>query len=223
LEVKIEKIIRSRRTTIELYITDDARLIIRAPFSADEKTINHFIEKHKRWIDKKIKLIKEQRENFKEKRFVDGENFLYLGNNFKLNVVENKSKALLFDNGFYLSKDLSTCAKEIFEKCYKEKAKEIFTERAQYYSEIMNLKYSKIRIMSAKRRWASCSKKGNLNFNWRLVMAPLNIIDYVVVHELAHLIEYNHKKKFWEKVEKVLPDYKLRRKWLKDNGYLLKI
>ncbi|MCX6807530.1 MAG: M48 family metallopeptidase, partial [Patescibacteria group bacterium] len=82
-------------------------------------------------------------------------------------------------------------------------------------------KYKQIRVTSAKKRWGSCSHKGNISFSWRLIMATPSIIDYVIVHELAHLREYNHSKKFWQFVAKIIPYYKEQRKWLKDNGYTL--
>ena len=82
----------------------------------------------------------------------------------------------------------------------------------------MELKYDKIIITGAMKRWGSCSSKGNLNFAWRLVMAPIDIIDYVVVHELSHIVHRNHSKRFWEQVETIFPDYKIKRKWLKEYG-----
>lgn len=100
----------------------------------------------------------------------------------------------------------------------KKMVKEKITERVQWYSELTGIKYSKIKINKAKTRWGSCSSKGSLNFNYRLYFAPLEILDYVVVHELSHIREMNHSKKFWNRVELVIPDYKKRRKWLRTEG-----
>lgn len=91
-------------------------------------------------------------------------------------------------------------------------------ERVSFYASLMDVSYGRITIRNQKSRWGSCSSKGNLNFNCLLMLAPLEIIDYVVVHELCHRREMNHSPLFWHEVESVLPDYKKRRKWLKDNG-----
>lgn len=101
---------------------------------------------------------------------------------------------------------------------YKEIAKSVFTEKAFYYKKIMNVTFHNITVKEQKTRWGSCSSKKNLNFNWKLLMMPESILEYVVVHELAHLKYMNHSQYFWKEVEKVLPDYKNRRKWLKENG-----
>ncbi len=97
------------------------------------------------------------------------------------------------------------------------RAKRIIPSRVRYYADLMGLEYGNITIRMQKTRWGSCSSKGNLNFNCLLMRTPDEIIDYVVVHELCHLKEMNHSKRFWSEVEKVLPDYKERRKWLKDH------
>lgn len=104
------------------------------------------------------------------------------------------------------------------EKALREKARDRITERAAYFGEIMGVDYGRIAIRSAKTRWGSCSGKGNLNFHWKLILMPPEILDYVVVHELAHRLEMNHSPRFWVQVEKVLPDYRRRRLWLKEHG-----
>lgn len=97
-------------------------------------------------------------------------------------------------------------------------AVKVISEKVRYYAEIMNVHYGRITIRNQKTRWGSCSEKGNLNFNCLLMLAPDEVIDYVVVHELCHLIEMNHSKAFWQQVEHVMPDYKEHRKWLKEHG-----
>lgn len=99
-----------------------------------------------------------------------------------------------------------------------EQALEIIPKRVSYYAEMIGVTYGRITIRNQKTRWGSCSAKGNLNFNCLLMLMPMEIIDYVVIHELCHRKEMNHSKRFWDEVEKVLPDYKERRKWLKENG-----
>lgn len=99
-----------------------------------------------------------------------------------------------------------------------DRALKVIPEKVRYYSEKMNVRYGKITIRNQKTRWGSCSAKGNLNFNCLLMLVPDEVIDYVVVHELCHLIEMNHSSAFWEQVEYVMPNYKERRHWLKEHG-----
>ena len=108
-------------------------------------------------------------------------------------------------------------------KWLRKRAKEIIGERVRKFQEIMNVQPKEIKIRNYKARWGSHNGKGVITFNLFLVMAPLEIVDYVVVHELAHLIENNHSKKFWCQVEKILPDYRQRRIWLRENGIILRI
>jgi predicted metal-dependent hydrolase len=101
---------------------------------------------------------------------------------------------------------------------FKQKAKEIIPQRVKHYAALHNLNYQKIKINSAKKRLGSCSSRGNLNFSWRIVLAPPLVIDYIVCHELAHLIERNHSAKYWRVVEKIFPKHKECKKWLKEKG-----
>lgn len=104
------------------------------------------------------------------------------------------------------------------EAVYRAQASEIFARKAAYYAARMGVTYNRITIRDQKTRWGSCSGKGNLNFNWRLVLAPVPVLDYVVVHELAHRREMNHSSRFWDVVEEIMPDYQIHRRWLRDHG-----
>ncbi len=174
------ELIRSKRKTISIEITSDARVVVRAPMRASVKDINRFIGEKADWIEKH--LIK----------------------------IEERQKELLDNPPKELTKQ------EI--KLLVTKAKRVIPVKVREYSEILGVDYGRITIRMQKSRWGSCSSKGNLNFNCLLMRTPDEIIDYVVVHELCHLKEMNHSPRFWAEVEKVIPDYKERRKWLKDHG-----
>ena len=103
-------------------------------------------------------------------------------------------------------------------KILREKTRKLVTERVKHYAAIIGVHYNQIAIRTQRTRWGSCSSKGNLNFNCLLGLTPPEVLEYVVVHELCHLIEMNHSKQFWDAVERIIPDYKVLRKWLKDNG-----
>ena len=104
------------------------------------------------------------------------------------------------------------------ERWYREQARKRIGRRVMYFARQMGVTYGRISIRAARTRWGSCSADGNLNFHWKLVLMPPEILDYVVVHELAHRKEMNHSQRFWAEVERILPDYKARRKWLKEFG-----
>ena len=106
---------------------------------------------------------------------------------------------------------------------YRQAAKEYIPKRVAYYAQLLDVTYATISIRDPKTRWGSCSSKGNLSFSWRLILAPPKVLDYVVVHELCHRKEMNHSPRFWALVESMIPDYKIHRKWLKENGEKLRV
>ena len=218
----ISQVIRTKRRTLVLQIMPDASLIIRAPARASEGTIRKAVKNKMSWILKKQRIA---RETFRPPvKFIDGEEFLYLGEWRKLLVIPGASVPLVFnENEFLLSGTHLPEARRLFKKWYKEKAFEIINNRIKQYAERTGLKYTNISITSAKKRWGSCSLKGRLNFTWRLVMTPLAVVDYVIVHELAHLEEHNHSSRFWQKVRVLLPNYLQAKQWLKNNHLLLNL
>ncbi len=118
-------------------------------------------------------------------------------------------------------KDIRKDEDEAKKTSYKKLARKVITARTEYYASILGTTYNTLSIRDQKTRWGSCSGRNNLSFNWRLILAPPEILDYVVVHELCHLVHMNHSKEFWTLVGSILPDYKIRRKWLKENGHTL--
>lgn len=223
MDIKTEKIVRTKRKTIALEVTDSATLIVRVPYGVSESTIQAVIRKHYDWIIKKKNEVEARDPKVSAKEFVNGEGFLYLGKYYKLQIVEDQEEPLKFENAFYLSKEALPYAEKVFTEWYKKAALEKITERVHFYAKMGGYNYSRINITNAQRRWGSCSSKGNLNFSWRLIMAPLSVIDYVVVHELVHLEEKNHGKAFWTKVRILMPDYQKHESWLKNNGHMLKL
>lgn len=118
---------------------------------------------------------------------------------------------------------MSEQQKAALEKRYRQAAKEYFPRRADYFAQLVGVSYDRIRIAEQKTRWGSCSSNRTLSFNWKLMLAPPHVLDYVVVHELCHLKEMNHSPRFWAEVEKIIPEYKEYRKWLKENGNTLQV
>ncbi len=216
-----DKIIYSNRKTIALQINENAELIVRAPHYVSLKKINSFIDEKRDWLEKTINKAEQRKKALQSnKEFRDGKTVMFLGKEYQVQL-NGKTKNIEFSEytiQFPFGK--IEYADEYLTKWYKKQAKEIITLRIKDYAKALGLSFSKIGITSAKKRWGSCNSKGNINFSYRLVMTPPVIIDYVIVHELMHLKEMNHSPRFWAKVGQVIPDYKLRRKWLKENNHL---
>ena len=217
MQIKIDKLIRSKRRTIALIIERDGSFIVRAPMRASTAAIETFIQQKADWIISTRDRMKSI-EPILGKQYTDGEKFLFLGSSFDLKLVGFQKHLLHFDSGFTLSRAAQAKGEQVFTRWYKERALEIISERVRQYSQQYNFTPKQVKISSAKTRWGSCSPNGTLNFTWRLVMAPLEVIDYVVAHELAHLRVKNHSSKFWKMVESIYPEYKKQRKWLRENG-----
>ena len=223
--MQIKKIIRSKRRTISLQLCDDATLIVKAPLRVKKNIIHQVILKHHKWLERKKKEILSREIKFIEKEFVNGEKYFYLGKLYPLKIVQNNEKEypLILSNGnFFLQKNISD-AKNAFVVWYKQAAREKILQRVDWYSEKTGFSFNRVKISNARKQWGSCTNIGNLSFSWRLIMAPLPVIDYVVIHELVHLVEKSHSKSFWNKVQFFMPDYKVQKNWLKKNGYLLKL
>jgi len=221
-EIPVEKVIRSRRRTIALEITSGATLVVRAPLRASTAEIEKIIRQKSSWILKKIGEIK-QRPHSPCHEFAEGEMFLYLGRSYPLQIVENGSMVIERSDRLYVPRSVLPDIRNQLKRWYTGEARREISARCMYFSLKTGHFPVTIRITDAQQRWGSCTPKGGVNFSWRLIQAPPEMVDYVVVHELVHLIQPDHSKKFWDKVRKILPDYELRRRWLKDNVGLLKI
>lgn len=219
--VEIDQLIRSKRKTIALIVRPDGTLIVRAPLRASSASIREFVEKNIEWIEKKQA---EARAVVlpAPKKYMSGEKFEYLGNVYPLEVSPRQKKILLFEDGtFKLAEAAQPQAELALERWYRTQAQKIIQERVNLYALREDVHYAKIGITSARTRWGSCSSTGSLNFSWRLIQAPIEIVDYVVVHELVHTVFHDHSRRFWMRVEQILPDYRERRNWLKRNGHRL--
>lgn len=216
----IDQLIRSKRKTVAIIVQRDGKVIVRAPLKASERQIRQFVESKIGWIGEKKIQMQEQAPAL-QRKFTAGERFPYLGQDYALSVVSGPRAGLRFEGGFSLNQNSQAEAALLFEKWYKAAARKVLTERVRFYAQKFGLKYQKIRISSARTRWGSCSSRGTLSFTWRLVMAPLEVVDYVVVHELAHLRVQNHSAAFWAEVAQMMPDFKRQRDWLKKNGRFL--
>lgn len=220
MPVMIDRIIRSKRRTIALVVETDGSVTVRAPLRASDRLILQFVEKHAGWVEKKNAEMRAV-VPFSPKQYLPGESFLYLGQAYPLEIVKDQKRKLVLEDGFRLADSVQTAAEMVFQDWYRQQASRMIRARVAFFAERHQFNYKKIRISSARTRWGSCSSKGTLSFSWRLILTPPEVIDYVVVHELAHTVHHNHSKRFWKLVEKLLPDYRERQKRLKQFGQLV--
>lgn len=215
----IDKIVRSNRRSVSLVITKEASLEVRAPFNVPLEIIQGFINKKRSWIERNKESVRKLRASVVTKQFVDGEEFLYEGSNYQLQ--SSVCEAISISDVLHFPKKFLPEAKLHLIAWYKIQASKKIIERVNHYANNTGLKYKAIKLTNAKRSWGSCSHKGSLNINWRLVMAPPAILDYIIVHELVHLVEKNHSKQFWDRVQAILPNYEEQERWLKQKGNML--
>jgi predicted metal-dependent hydrolase len=221
--MKIDKLIRTRRKTIALIIQSNGSMVVRAPLRATNRQIQQLIDQKAAWIQETREKVKAIYPQVAPRQYACGETFLFLGKSHRLEVVEQARSPLALNGHFVLAKTALPLAEAVFTRWYRQQARQIITERAACYAAKYGFHYKLVKITSARTRWGSCSSKGALSFTWRLIMAPLEVIDYVVVHELVHTLERNHRKAFWERVQAILPDYKQKIAWLKTNGHLISL
>jgi predicted metal-dependent hydrolase len=204
-----------------------------APWLTPKRSMDRFVLQNLKWIEKQVDKVEQQRKLRPEFKYRSGDTFYYFGEPVTLVVepsdrkrpdIKIREDQLVITLHRDIGKTYAIAAiKKTIENFYRKKAEEVIHDRLQHFNEHYGFRYNRVTLRNQKSRWGSCSAKKNLNFNWRLIMAPIEVIDYVVVHELCHLKEMNHSARYWALVKKTLPNHKLARKWLKDYHYLLRV
>lgn len=216
INIEINQVIRSERKSFRIEVKN-GKINVMAPLWAKKEDIDSMVQRNSNWIITKLDQYKN--DPVIKKEFVTGEMFLFLGEEYPLIVEDNPSYALKFhDKAFYLASDCRENATEYFTQFYKQKAKKIIAPRTIEISKQLEIEINVVKITSAQRRWGSCSAKGNVNFSFRLILAPPKTIDSVIVHELAHRFEMNHSSKFYDIVKQIMPDHREYDSWLKKNN-----
>jgi len=221
-EIPVPEIVRSRRRTIALIVTPEAKLVVRAPLKAPPAQIEDFVRKQHRWIRKKVAEMRERPQPV-DYSYGEGEIFWYLGRPYPLHIVDDGGTPIRRTDRLCVSRSLMPDIRHRLRRWYRDEAEREIRGRCMWFSMKTGHVPASIRITDARHRWGSCTHRGGLNFSWRLIQAPPAIVDYVVVHELVHISQPDHSRKFWQKVREVLPDYGQRRDWLRENERLLRI
>ncbi|MBR5415102.1 MAG: M48 family metallopeptidase [Thermoguttaceae bacterium] len=208
----------SRRKTMNIIVERDGSLVVQAPKSMTDSEVAAILDKREYAVFRNIADWKVANQERIFHRFLPGQTFLFLGRSYPLEFCARQRKHLLLtDNSFSLRESVAE-PRRAFVKFYKKQAKTIIPEQVTFFEKYFSRKPIAVRIREMPARWGSCTPTGNLYFNWRCIMLPPGIIDYLIVHELAHLEELNHSAAFWQKVAVVLPDYERRRDWLRRHG-----
>lgn len=217
------KIQYSNRKTLNISVERDRSIVVRAPENLSLDKIEEIVHSKRNWIKDKINHAQKYPVDFNAKEFVSGESLLYLGRNYQLLVVDEHYEGIRFNQGFSISKSNQENANELFKEWYLAKALEKIEPLAKKFAANLGVKYNECKTSEMKYRWASCTPKNNILFNWRIIKAPMYVLEYLVAHELAHLIEQNHTPVFWNIVSIQVPNYEKAKKWLKEKGQLLEI
>ena len=219
--VKPDYIIRSNRRTLSLTISKEGELIVKAPKKLSLEYIFNFISQKEKWITSKQNQIVNI--NHLNNDLFNYNKFMFCGKLYEKQEVGKIKNVEIYENNilFPIADQEKTITYAI--KWYKQMSQEIILNRVQYFTELMQLNYETISLTNSKNKWGSCDSDGNLKFNFRICMRPHKVIDYIVIHELTHLIEFNHSKNFYKIIQSVMPDYAKYKQQLKLNNFLLQL
>jgi predicted metal-dependent hydrolase len=207
---------------VNLKVKPTGEILLTVPLDMTDKEIDHVLKKRSSWIKKQLELFAKNKPSNRE--LVSGENFVYLGKNYRLKIIESHEEKAKLNRGYFElyvknKNDYSKKAK-LIEEWYKIKAKEHFKQVTQKYASIVKVEINNMRIRQMKTRWGSCNpKKSYINLNLELIKKPKVAIEYVVFHELAHLVHHNHDKRFYNYLSLHMPDWKKRKSKLEKINY----
>ncbi len=209
----------ARRKTLELTVDRGGELVITAPSAVGDDVLASFVSAKKFWLYTKIAEKEAKQQPIADKEFVSGEGFSYLGRNYRLLLVDKQEVPLKLEGGrFKLVRDQAPKGREHFVRWCTEHASSWLKQRVEGWATRMGVEPKGVEVRDLGFRWGSCGHTGSMNFHWAIILLPASVIDYVIVHELAHLAEANHTPEFWRWVARALPEYEQRKAWLAEHG-----
>jgi len=224
----VAEIVRSSRRKTAAIKIKKGKVFVVVPECLTMAAIESLVDKKHRWIKEKL-AIQNEIMDIKPKEFISGESFSYLGKNHPLKIESGLYPVIkLHQDELVVSVrdktvDNSQAIKQLLFKWYKQQAESELRDKTERYSSIIGVNPSSVTIKSFKSRWGSCSIAGGIQYNWKIIIAPERIVNYVVIHELCHILHHNHSPAFWKAVEKYCHDYRDCSAWLKINGGRLEI
>lgn len=223
---KVNIIKSKRRKTMALKVSR-TDVSIHIPATLPIAMAENFIEQKTLWIQKKLQ--QQSQRQLPERQFTDNELFFFLGNSYSLRLVEKNTTPSVIKTQQYiefygrLNRLSNRSIRNAIICWYKHQAEQFLDSRTAWFANKIGLTPKSITVKTYKARWGSCNSHSDIQYNWKLIQAPPDIIDYVIIHELCHIQHHNHSPAFWRLVEKHYPDFKLARNWLKNNGYKFEI
>ena len=215
MNIPSPEIIRSPRRTIALHISREGKLVVRAPKFAPMGMIQKFIEQNAEWIEDHLQKI--QRALPRTRTYQDGEVYFYQGREVILTIGDYKEIAVRGDRLYFPKVLVFRIEKELTDWFIRE-AKRVITGQVDYYQKQMKVSHNGLTFSDTRSQWGRCTRDNRLQFSWRLIMAPLLTLNYVVVHELTHITYKDHSRDFWARVRYFNPTYRIQQKWLKAHG-----
>lgn len=218
------QIVRSpKRKKLTITVERDRAIIVRAPEGTSEEEVRRVVDSKRRWILAKLRHPQKypDRPHPPGKEVVNGESAPYLGRDYRIEVAETATDEIEFSRLFLVPAARQGKRREVLRDWYIARAKEKILARVEQHARELGVEFAAARIVDNRYRWGSCTANDTINFNWRLIKAPMFVIDYVIIHELAHLIEDNHTSRFWSIVRANSPTMEKAKAWLKEHGQVL--
>ena len=210
-----------QRTTLEIIVDRDGSLVLLTPPGVPRQALEAFVEQHLVWIYTKLEEKEGQSWPHARKEYVPGEGFFYLGRSYRLKLVngaEQRPPLRLHRGWFELRRDLAPEGRQHFIEWYTARLRPVLQRTLDRFAGRIDAAPGQLHVQDMGYRWGSTDRRGHLYFHWRVAMLPFRMIEYVVAHELTHLIEPQHSDGFWRRLERLIPDYKQRRRWLEREG-----
>jgi predicted metal-dependent hydrolase len=212
----------AKRKKLTITVERDSSILVLAPESATDEAIDRVVQSKRQWLFEKLQNApKYQGTHAPGKEVVSGESALYLGRECRITLINAPDARVVFDRAFVIAQGDRLQTRQAFRDWYRARAQEVILPRVKRLSLELGVDLAEAVIVDDRLRWGSCTAKNNIRLNWRLIKAPMSVIDYVIVHELAHLLESNHTPAFWSIVRAKVPGAEKSKAWLKAHGQLL--
>ncbi|MDP3980274.1 MAG: SprT family zinc-dependent metalloprotease [Chlamydiota bacterium] len=218
-------LIQQARKTLSLTVYPNKRIVVKCPSSVGQDCIHHFLKRKYAWLNKQLRFFDRTNRPTHKKEYVSGESFLYLGRQYRLilkQAAENKVSLTKGKMWVFAGRNghAGKTGEKLLKEWYRDKAEKVLRERFEAVWDTFDYRTKpRLNIRPMKTRWGSCSKKGNVTLNTRLIQAPSHCIDYVIMHELCHLIEHNHSPKYYKLLDRFMPDWKSRKRRLEQHVF----
>ena len=218
---QVEVVRTGRKRSASIILSDDLVKVI-VPSTLSDNRIRALVSKRTPWIKKRLQ-DQSVRLTTRPREYVSGETVTYLGKNYRLKILRGSQPSIKLRRGYVeatvtkTDKDPKNTIRSLLEQWYRSLAEKRLGEKTARLAGVIGVNPASVTVKNYKSRWGSCSAKGDISYNWRIILAPHGIVDYVVAHELCHLLEHNHSNRFWQHVERYVPNWRDCRAWLKEH------